>query len=249
MGPILIFDKSALQSFSIDESVWLNNFFFTNIVPLFFVETLADLTLPDPKRPPEKIISELAAKTPDALPNAHHGKLILGDLLGYPTEMGHGRPIVDRGVTKRASNGEIGVQFDESPEAKALRRWHKGEYHEIEREFAREWRQTIEALDFETAIGIVKNLLPKDQKFTTLEQIKAFVDAFIQGSSRELLFLALEFLGIPNHMYSRVLARWEKEGQPAFKHFAPYAAYVLSVDLLFYIAAFRGIHCQRTTKQ
>ena len=42
MGPITIFDKSALQSLSMDESVWLDAFFLVNVVPLFYVETLAD---------------------------------------------------------------------------------------------------------------------------------------------------------------------------------------------------------------
>ncbi len=39
-GPILIFDKSALQALSLDESNWLDNFFMTNVTPLFFAETL-----------------------------------------------------------------------------------------------------------------------------------------------------------------------------------------------------------------
>ncbi len=43
VGPILIFDKSTLQSLSVDESVWLDAFYLSNITPLFFVETLADL--------------------------------------------------------------------------------------------------------------------------------------------------------------------------------------------------------------
>jgi hypothetical protein len=42
-GPHLIFDKSALQSFSLDESNRLDNFFETVITPLFYAETLADL--------------------------------------------------------------------------------------------------------------------------------------------------------------------------------------------------------------
>ena len=42
-GPILIFDKSALESLNVDESVWLDNFYLMNITPLFYVETLADL--------------------------------------------------------------------------------------------------------------------------------------------------------------------------------------------------------------
>ena len=43
MGPILIFDKSTLQGLSVDESVWLENFFLTNLTPLFYVETLSDI--------------------------------------------------------------------------------------------------------------------------------------------------------------------------------------------------------------
>jgi len=42
-GPILIFDKSTLQGLNVDEAVWLDNFFMTNITPLFFIETLSDL--------------------------------------------------------------------------------------------------------------------------------------------------------------------------------------------------------------
>jgi len=42
-GPHLIFDKSALECLSLDESNWLDNFYGTVITPLFFAETLADL--------------------------------------------------------------------------------------------------------------------------------------------------------------------------------------------------------------
>jgi hypothetical protein len=39
MGPITIFDKSALQALSIDETVWLEAYFLSNVTPLFYVET------------------------------------------------------------------------------------------------------------------------------------------------------------------------------------------------------------------
>jgi hypothetical protein len=39
----LIFDKSSLESLNLDEAVMLDNFFMSNITPLFFVECLADL--------------------------------------------------------------------------------------------------------------------------------------------------------------------------------------------------------------
>jgi hypothetical protein len=42
-GPHLIFDKSALESFNLDETNWLDHFFGTVITPLFFAEVHADL--------------------------------------------------------------------------------------------------------------------------------------------------------------------------------------------------------------
>jgi len=42
-GLHLIFDKSALQSFSLDETNWLDHFYTTVITPLFYAEVLADL--------------------------------------------------------------------------------------------------------------------------------------------------------------------------------------------------------------
>src|SRR5690606_3942636 len=38
-----------------------------------------------------------------------------------------------------------------------------------------------------------------------------------------------------------IIDRWEKQGKPALNIFAPYAAYVFSIDLLFYLAASKGI--------
>ena len=66
-GPTIIFDKSGLQSLNPDEAVWLDAFFITNITPLFYVETLADLEKATRSgRTPEKIVGNLAYKTPDA---------------------------------------------------------------------------------------------------------------------------------------------------------------------------------------
>ena len=63
-GPILIFDKSFLQSLNSDEAVWLDNFFLTGITPLFFVETLADLEREVNRgRTPEQVVGNLAIES------------------------------------------------------------------------------------------------------------------------------------------------------------------------------------------
>src|SRR6266481_8678956 len=85
-GPILIFDKSALQALSLDESNWLDNFFMTNITPLFFAETLADLEKEVGRgKTPEEVVGHLAFKTPDMQATAcgHHEKILGGDLYGH----------------------------------------------------------------------------------------------------------------------------------------------------------------------
>src|SRR5258708_37964758 len=85
MGPILIFDKSTLQSLNPDESVWLDNFFLTNITPLFYIETLADLEKEVRLgKTPEQAVGELAHKTPDmqSQANIHHMTLVWAELMG-----------------------------------------------------------------------------------------------------------------------------------------------------------------------
>jgi hypothetical protein len=63
MGPILIFDKSTLESLNPDEAMWLDVFFNSNITPLFFVETLADLEKAvHGGRTPEDVVGNLAYK-------------------------------------------------------------------------------------------------------------------------------------------------------------------------------------------
>ena len=89
MGPILIFDKSTLQSLNLDESVWLENFFMTNLTPLFYIETLADIEKEvKGKLTPYQAIKIIASKTPqNSYPNMHHSKLVIHSLLGNIVDM------------------------------------------------------------------------------------------------------------------------------------------------------------------
>lgn len=243
MGPILIFDKSTLQSLSLDESVWLENFFLNNITPLLYVETLGDLALGTHHsgRPAEVIISELAAKTPiqHAHPNIHHQRLVLGSLLGQKVEMS-GRPIIDGGVTKMTPDGKLGVHFDESPETKAMNRWYKGEFLDIEKEFSKEWRHSLSDLNFDSILGLMNNLVPRALKLSNLNSIKSFVDRFTAGNNKEVLLLALDILKIPDKARLEIIQRWNRIVYPSFDVFAPYASFVLKVDLVFYISMLRG---------
>ena len=54
------------------------------------------------------------------------------------------------------------------------------------------------------------------------------------GARYSFLKLACELLGIPQDLRPKITQRWKSLGAPNLCDFAPYAAYLLSVDLLFY---------------
>jgi len=237
MGPLLIFDKSALQSFTLDESVWLENFFLTNITPLFFVESLADLEKEVSEgKTPEDVVGALASKTPvnGSFSNVHHALMFESDLMGSPIAMDM-RTIIHRGTTKQTPTGEISVFYKQSPEEAAFQRWKDRKFLEVEREVAKKWREALSNLSFDSMIGTVKNIVPVGTHFSNMQDVKTFVDEFVKGKDKALLDLTFIVLGIREDVSEAITARWQKEGCPPLNIFAPYAAYALSVDLFLYL--------------
>ena len=111
MGPVTLFDKSFLQSLSVDESVMFDHFFLVNLCPIFYNETLADLDKNVRKgRTPEQEVGIIADKFPEmhGMPCAYHRHLCFGELLGYPIPMTGQIPLAGgRRVEKNA------VAFDD----------------------------------------------------------------------------------------------------------------------------------------
>jgi hypothetical protein len=241
MGPITIFDKSALQALGIDETVWLEAYFLSNVTPLFYVETLADLEKAVAEgRSSEEVVASLAERTPsDAYPNVYHRTLIEAELQGQEIEMS-GRVIVAAGEYRRAADGSLGMHIDEFPEAAMLLRWKNREFDETERGVARRWREELATNDPDRMIGIVKNILPVGTKISDLEALKRAVDDFCESSEREVVALALHVLGVPEWAQTTVLERWEAARRPSMPMFAPYTTHVFKVDLLYYLGIERG---------
>jgi hypothetical protein len=241
MGPITIFDKSALQALNIDEAVWFDAFFLANVVPVFYVETLADLEKEVAEgKTPEAVVGRLAEKTPSgAAPNVHHRQLILGELVGHEITM-TGQVVIGSGETKKAPDGSVGVHVDEFPEEAALLRWREHEFLEVERLAAKGWRAQLAENEPNRLIDVLKNILPDDAKVSDLDQLKEFIDSFCSSNEPEVIGLALDVLGVPDEYRGFALARWEADGRPPLDEFAPYTTHVFKVDLLFYLGIYRG---------
>src|SRR5690348_7719653 len=157
-GPALIFDKSALESRNLDEAVLLDNFYMSNITPLFFVECLADLEKSMRSRStPEQLVGSLADRTPDmqSTPNVHH-MTILGAELSRQLDL---RKTLGRVLRAGGEPVQLGDQkgmiFRRSPEAEAFERWTRREFLEIERNIAKEWRRMLARIDFHAMVKSV----------------------------------------------------------------------------------------------
>ena len=239
-GPVLIFDKSTLQSLTVDEAVWLDNFFLCNITPLFFVETLADLEKNvRGGKTPEEVVGSLANKTPDvsSRPNAHHKTLLAVELMGLDSiDMRFGRPIITGGeiVTLEGNTGTI---FRQAPEQEAFQRWQQHEFLQVERAQAKSWRRELMFTDYDGIFAGFEAAFEVTKKPNELTETRLLADAIIDRIECESMFCwGLALLGVLQPFRDQVVARWKKAGSPHVREFAPYFAYVLTVDVFFYLA-------------
>jgi hypothetical protein len=240
VGPLLIFDKSALQSLNMDEAALFEVLLLPVMVPIFYVETLADLEKEmDVGRSAEDLVGMLAEKTPsNAAPNVHHRQLLLGNLIGQfePT----GSVVIGEGETKRDPDGVVGMEVGEFTEHTALLRWREGNFLDVERQVARRWRDELDAHNPTAVIEVLRDSLPDAGKVSDLAGLKEIIDAFCSSEAREVLQLALEVLDVPAEYRVAGLRRWEAQGRPPLDRFSTYLTHVFKVDLLFHLGMDRG---------
>ncbi|MGO9572146.1 MAG: hypothetical protein ACLP5H_31890 [Desulfomonilaceae bacterium] len=238
-GPITLFDKSFLQSLSVDESAWFDIFFIANVCPLFFVETLADLEKSSlGKRSPEQEVRVIADKFPEmqGSPNAYHGELAIANLLGQPIAM-TGQIHLAGGRLVKVGNSANSI-YEPSPEAEAFRRWQECEFLEVERQYARTWRKKLSTLDLMEAAKAITTRWMDDQSCRTLEDAAISAQNLLCAPNRQAdcIRLAFLFLDIPQQYQGQILELWKRANFPPLYRFAAYAAYVLSVELFFQVA-------------
>lgn len=182
MGPLTIFDKSFLQSLNANEAALFDTLFRTNIVPIFYIETLADLYKENGRRTPEAEVGIIASKTPTwgSCVNASHITMCAGELLGHLVEMKQlpavpgGRPV--------EIEGKKGIYYKPSREQVAFERWQKGGFSDVERVMAKDWREVVlKAPKVEPIKG--------DIHFRDLGEVRAFTkDIITRPESKWMVF-------------------------------------------------------------
>lgn len=239
MGPITLFDKSFLQSLNPDESVWFDHFFQTNVCPYFFVETLADLEKNiDKGRTPEQVVGSIANKFPEMheMPSALHINICISNLMGYNIPMTGQIPVAGGYHVK--VDDKTGTIFKTTPEAEAFSRWQKQDFIGIERLYARAWRTMLSSLKTDEIISGFKSLGIDGKSCRSLEEAKNIADGIVKSRDNpyDKMKLIIQFLNIPQYLHQHILKRWSSLYFPPLIDFAPYAAFVLTVDIFYQVA-------------
>ena len=239
MGPITVFDKSFLQSLSVDESVFFDHFFNPIITPLFFIETLADLEKAVRQgRTPEQELGIIASKAPEASSFLiiHHTRLALASLMGVNITM-DGRPLVEAGVPVKV-DGKRGVRHELAPETEAFNRWQEGKFVEVEREFAKTWREDLANIDLNAVSAAMKAMGIDGSVCKSLADAKRIATQFVERRDivPNQIKLAFIILGLPPELETQAGGNWVLRGMKPLAEYAPYAAHVMTVELFFQIA-------------
>lgn len=244
MGPIALFDKSFLQSLSVDESVWFDHFFYPVVCPLFYVETLADLEKAVREgRTPEQEVGIIADKTPvmHGGPCVPHQELCLAGLMGWNVPMTGQIPIGGGRLVE--VEGKSGIIYEQTPEAKAFNRWQERKFLEVERDYAKAWRDSVNSLDLDAVAEGMRTSGINPRTFKTLEQAQSAADAVLNSRDRPLERIKFAFaaLNIPTQFQRPILDRWAAHGHPPLSTYAPYTAHVLRVEIFFQVALGAGM--------
>ena len=239
MEPIVLFDKSFLQSLSEDESVWFDHFFTANVCPLFHVETLADLAKPAQlRRAPEDEVRIIARKFPvsNGIPSIFHTTLCENELLGESVPLTGQIPVAGGKAVR--SGYESGMVFDEFPESLAFARWQKRQFDALERQTAHHWRKYLSDLDLSRIAEMFRKLGIDGKLCKTLEDAKRMAEEIVMSEERPLdrVQLALFFLGIDRRLHHEIIDRWATLSYRPIAKYAPYCAHVLRVELFFQFA-------------
>lgn len=252
MGPIIILDKSTLQSLSIDEIVILHKYYLLNTIPVLAIEILGDLKKPSKHTLSEKKVIELANKLLpfDSKVNVPYKDSIAASLLGHDVKMDR-RPVIGGGRSVKTRDGEKGFIFEETPEEKALLRWRNGDFTEAEKILAERWRESTRGVDLESFKKHLKDVYNAIPKFNSLEDLKSFLDGLLIRPEYQTNFLTLliyEF-NLNFDIAQKIFHKWETEGHKTIQTFSPYAFYCFSVNLFFQFGLMNDLIGTRATNR
>ena len=251
MGPIIILDKSTLQSLSDEELLFLNKYFILNIPPVLVMEIWGDLAKPNKQGAISKDqVQHLAQKVyrGQSAINAHFTHCLIGSLLGERVPMDR-RILLPGGSPRITNSGKKGVVFEETPEEKQFNRWKFGDFDSQEQAIATQLRAASNVIDLEAVKMNFAKKFKSIVRIDSLTSLDSFVNSYFSNpaSQTDLLSQLSEEYKIPQKIASKIFLRYERANRPFLNTFAPYAYYCLRIKTFFLFALVYDLVSTRRT--
>jgi hypothetical protein len=237
MGPVVILDKSAFQALSWQEHVVLDRYFLENLTPILGFEVVGDLAKTrKTSRSGSDLVADLARKFGGSGPatNYDYRTLCLQSLLGNNVPL-DGR-IIPQAQTHHRSGSGIGMLVQPSPLNHAILRWSEGEFEDVEREFAKYWRESTRGLELESFAAQLERRSLVIPKADSVEELVDHVDVMLGNSALQNVWLdwILDQLQPEAATRRAVKARWKAIGGVGLKRFSALSHHCLRVLLLLH---------------
>jgi hypothetical protein len=153
-------------------------------------------------------------------------------------------------VEPRFRRANVLIVVGQTPEAEAFIRWQNHDFLQIERLYARSWRNQLNDINLCNSGKYLEMLGFDKTPCKSLEQIKIVSEMFVDNLKDEQLKLLLSFLNIYPERIALIMQRWNTAGNKSLLQYAPYAAYLLTVELFFLRAISGGfISANRPSNQ
>jgi hypothetical protein len=124
--------------------------------------------------------------------------------------------------------------YDSPPEAAALGRWQEHEFLDVERRFAKAWRDALSGIDLDSLFRLGRDIIKRVGRPKDLLAAKVAAAELVRKPGSR--YVAESLAGYkPDDLGRAVLERWRANGSPPITDFAPYTAHLLLVDLFFCI--------------
>lgn len=260
-GPSFLIDKSTFQGLSFESVLMLMRYYRHLISPILLRELTSDLakeTPGDDDQEMKKKVAHLAAKMhyshsfmlPDSL------KMACNELLydNFIPMNGYQAPC-ERMIEVSTPSMGRGYFLDEHPMLATLRNWADGNFSSEDLCKAKAIRKEDSSLDLVSLYQEIEQETEQDAKvpkFRSIEELVKYADTVLllnMTPRREVLRAARYFFQNRMEHVETVIRRWVQKGRPALQDFAPYAAYVYRVDIIYHYCLLRGfVRCSKKGK-
>ena len=240
MGPIIILDKSAFQSFSHEDCIWLDRYFLQVLTPILAVEIFGDLARREgPERTAENKVREIARKFRGSGPSVctDFRSACLGNLEGHAVPM-DGRILVSHGHEYRTRNGGPGLYLGLHALNRAILRWQDGVFSDEDRSLSAEWRGVARGFTEEEFRRILDKRYIIVPKAAAPADLRRVVDNLLNstGMQDEWLAWLLDQLRPEAQLAGLIETRWRTRQDVLMRDHAPYAHHCLRAMLALHVA-------------